>query len=91
MSKLITPQECLVRAGQAESNLFTYVTIEVRRGALGQYGNHQEIISRRLEQMYTLSDTRLEWPREGPLFELDSNKRWGLKRGHYSSHLLGHY
>ena len=40
--------------------------------------------------MYTLSDTRLEWPREGPLFELDLNKcYWGAgggkeKCGHYS-------
>ena len=31
--------------------------------------------------MYTSSDTRLEWPREGPLFELDSNKRPGAKTG----------
>ena len=29
--------------------------------------------------MYTSSDTRLEWPGEGPLFESDSNKRWGPK------------
>ena len=35
-------------------------------GALARYGNHQEIISRRLEQMYTSSDTR---PGEGLLFE----------------------
>ena len=41
--------------------------------------------------MYTSFDTRLEWPREGPLFELDLNKRRGPKRGHYSSQLLGHY
>ena len=27
--------------------------------------------------MYTSSDTRLEWPGEGPLFESDSNKRRG--------------
>ena len=27
--------------------------------------------------MQTLSDTRLEWPGEGPLFESNSNKRWG--------------
>ena len=38
-------------------------------GPLARYGNHQLIISRRLEQMYTSSDTRLEWPGEGPLFE----------------------
>ena len=31
--------------------------------------------------MYTSSDTRLEWPREGPLFESDSNKRQGVKTG----------
>ena len=31
--------------------------------------------------MYTSSDTRLEWPREGSLFELDLNKRRGLKTG----------
>ena len=40
--------------------------------------------------MYTSFDTRLEWPREGPLFELDLNKCRGPKRGHYSSQLLGH-
>ena len=34
-------------------------------GPLARYGNHQEIISRRLEQMCTPSDTELEWPREG--------------------------
>ena len=31
--------------------------------------------------MYTSSDTELEWPREGPLFESDSNKRKGTKTG----------
>ena len=31
--------------------------------------------------MYTSSDTRLEWPREGPLFESDSNKCRGAKTG----------
>ena len=60
-------------------------------GPLARYSNHQEIINRRPEQMYTSFDTRLECPREGPLFELDLNKRWGPKRGHYSSQLLGHY
>ena len=38
-------------------------------GSLGRYGTHQEIISRRLEQMHTSSDTKLEWPGKGPLFE----------------------
>ena len=46
-------------------------------GPLARYGNHQEIISRRLEQMQTSSDTKLE----GPLFESDSNKRQGAKTG----------
>ena len=56
-------------------------------GLLARYGNHKETISRRPEQMYTLSDTRLEWPGEGPLFESDSNKHQGPKRGHYSRDL----
>ena len=60
-------------------------------GPLARYSNHQEIINRRPEQMYTSFDTRLEWPRERPLFKLDLNKRQGSKRGHYSSQLLGHY
>ena len=50
-------------------------------GPLTGYGNHQEIISRRLEQMYSSSDTRLEWPGERPLFEQVSNKRRGGKTG----------
>ena len=37
-------------------------------GPFARYGDHQETISRRPEQMYTSSHTRLEWPREGPLF-----------------------
>ena len=45
---------------------------------LGRYGTHYETISRRLERMYTSSDTRLEWHGDGPLFELDSNKRRGV-------------
>ena len=48
-------------------------------GPLARYGNHQETISRRPEQMYTSSDTRLVWPGEGPLFESDSSKRQGAK------------
>ena len=50
-------------------------------GLLARNGNHQEIISRKLEQMYALSDTKLEWPGEGSLFESDSNKRRGPKTG----------
>ena len=41
---------------------------------LARYGTHQETISRRPEQMYVPSDTRLEWPEEGLLFESDSNE-----------------
>ena len=48
---------------------------------LARYGNHQEIINRRPEQMHTSSDTKLELPREGPLFESDSNNRRGFKTG----------
>ena len=75
--------------------MFTNVTIKsfpgplLKSGGVGplaSYGNHQEIINRRLEQMYTSSDTRLEWLGAGPLFESDSNKRRGPKRDHYSSH-----
>ena len=50
-------------------------------GPLARYGNHQETINRRPEQMYTSSDTRLEWPEEGPLFMSDSNKRQGSETG----------
>ena len=46
---------------------------------LGRHGTHQEIISRKPEQMYTLSDTILECLGEGLLFKLDSNKRWRAK------------
>ena len=49
------------------------------------------IVNRRPEQMYTSFDTRLEWPREGSLFELDLTKCRDPKQGHYSSQLLGHY
>ena len=52
-------------------------------GPLARYDNHQKIISIRLELMYTSSDTRVEWPREGPLFKSDSNKRQGPKRGRF--------
>ena len=55
-------------------------------GPLARCSNHQEIINKRPEQIYTSFDTRLEWPREGPLLELDLNKCRDSKRGHYSSH-----
>ena len=50
-------------------------------GPLARYGNHQETIRWRPKQMYTPSDTRLEWPGEGILFESDSNKRRGGQNG----------
>ena len=46
---------------------------------LGRYDTHQETISRKPEQMYTLPDTILEWLGEGLLFKLDSNKCWKAK------------
>ena len=46
-------------------------------GPLARYGTHQETMSGRLEQVYLLSDSRLDLPGEGPLFELDFNKWWG--------------
>ena len=58
---------------------------------LARYGTCQATISRRPEQMYTSSDTRLKWPGEGPLFGSHSHKRGRAKCGHCSSHLLGHY
>ena len=39
--------------------------------------------------MFSLSDTRLEWPGEGLLFESDSNEcRGGGGRGNHLSHLV---
>ena len=48
---------------------------------LGRYGTYQETIGMRHEQMYTLSDTRLEWLGEASLFESNSDKRWGANTG----------
>ena len=60
-------------------------------GPLARYSNHQEIVNRRPEHMYTSFGTRLEWPREGSLFKLDLNKCQDPKQGHCSSQLQGHY
>ena len=93
MPKLITPQECLVCAGapdlvQSLNCLLTSLLksfprslLESSLGLLARYCNHQEIMSRRLEQKYTSSDTGLEWPGEGPLFESGPDKRRGSKTG----------
>ena len=44
-------------------------------GPLARFGTHQKtIMSGRLEQVYLPSDSRLDLPGEGPLFELDFNK-----------------
>ena len=67
-------------------SLFTWVSNKSRGAKLRLLfksfpGPLQEIINRKPEQMYTSSDTRLEWPWERPLFELDLNKRRGPKTG----------
>ena len=46
---------------------------------LDRYGTCQETISRRPEQMYTPSDTGLEWLGEGPLYKSVSNRRQGVQ------------
>ena len=64
---------------------------------LDGYDTCQETISRRPEQMYTPSDTGLEWLEEGPLYKSVLNKRQGSKlqlllklfSGHYLSHTWG--
>ena len=48
--------------------------------SLFRYGIHKTIRGR-LEQVYLPSDPRLEWPGEGPLFELNLNKCWGQNVG----------
>ena len=40
-------------------------------GPLARYSTHQKTMSGRLEQVYLPSDSRLDLPGEGPLFELD--------------------
>ena len=91
MSKLITPQECFVCAGAPDSvqcliclltsllKSFPRSLLKSGVGPLARYGKHQKIINRGLKQIYTSSDTRLGWPGEGPLFELDSDKCWEAK------------
>ena len=52
-------------------------------GPLARYDNHQEIISRRLEQMYTSSDTRLECLGRGHYLSGTQINARRPKRGHY--------
>ena len=54
---------------------FSRPLLKSSMGPLARYSNHQEIVNRRPEQMYTSFDTRLEWHRERSLFELHLNKR----------------
>ena len=58
---------------------------------LDRYSIHQETISRKPEQMYTPSYTRLEWLGKGPLSKLDSNKHWRAKMQPLFESTLGHY
>ena len=59
---------------------------KVKPGTLGQIlhspGDHKWAP----EQMLYPFWPKLEWPGKGPLFESDSNKRWGQKCGHYPSY-----
>ena len=57
---------------------------------LFRYGTHQTI-NGRLELVHLPSNLILEWPGEGPLFQLELKKMQGPICGHYSSHPLGHY
>ena len=50
--------------------------LESSLGPLARYSTHQETMSGRLEQVYLPSDSRLDLPEEGPLFELDFKKWW---------------
>ena len=61
----------------ATIRVISWVIIEVSPGPMVSYGTHQETIRTRPEHIYTPSDTRSEWPGEGPLFESDSNKMRG--------------
>ena len=70
---------------------FPRPSLKSSMGPLARDSNRQEIVNRRPEQMYTSFDTRLEWPMERSLFELDLHKRRDPKHFHYSSQLLGHY
>ena len=49
-------------------------------GLLFRYGTHQTI-NGRLLQVYLRSDPILEWPEEGPLFQLDLKKCKGQNVG----------
>ena len=61
---------------------------------LDRSGTHQETISRRLKQLHTSSDTRLEWSGgggRGALFESDSDKCWRAEMQALFESTLGHY
>ena len=54
--------------------------LESGLGLLFRYGTNQTI-NGRLEQVYLPSDPVLEWPGEGPLFQLDLKKCRGQNLG----------
>ena len=60
-------------------------------GPLARYGIHQEIISRRFEQMYTSSHTRLDGPGMNHYWSRTQIIARGPKRYHCSTHLPDHY
>ena len=64
---------------RAKTRSFPRLSLKSGLLPLARYSNQQEIINRRLEQMYTPSDTGLEWLGEGPLYKSVSNKRQGSK------------
>ena len=91
-TRLEWPEEGLLF--ELDSNKCSGGITEVMLGPLAIYGSHQETMGGRLEQVYLPSDSRLDLPEEGPLFELECDKWWeggGAKCGHYSSHSLDHY
>ena len=56
-----------------------------------RYGSHQETISRRPKQMYSPSDTGLEWLGEGHYSSRSQINALRPNCGYYLSHLLSHY
>ena len=64
------------RWGPIRGHYSSHLLVEVRPTALGQIWDPPGSISRRPEQVYLPSNPILEWPEEGPLFELNLNKCW---------------
>ena len=68
------------RANEATIQVTSSAIIKVRSRPLIRYGTHQKTISGRPGQMYTPSDTRLEWAGERLLFESHSNEHQRKRR-----------